>query len=244
MSLTPNTTVLPDYLEERNARAIAAGLVIEKQKLATSGKLTTWYRGSVEAFARSQLVTDADAVRRAGSRTITGFGALLNVYAPLRHAFHATLYRVGGEQLRLVVSNERLPVDAAVIRDGILVYWYERGWTYNRTLVKVYVAGTREELIEARVATRRILTNNAEYRPVGYGPKARRELLWRLGEEPGGAILFETYPGAIARAESRARAFEGSAVTPVHERDYERAQADTAFQGFLAQLQGDASDVE
>lgn len=243
MSLTPSTLALPDYVESRNARARAAGLCIEKQKCAVGGKLTTWYRGTLEQFARSGLLTDAEAVRRSPSRTITCFASLLDVYSPLRQAFHATLYRVGAGELRLVVSNERLPVDVAVVRNGILVYWYERGWTQRRTLVKVYVAHTRQELVEAGVASRRILQEDAEYRPVGQGPRSRRELLWRVTEERNGCVLLETYPAAMTRADYRTRAFEGSAVPPVREQDYERARADGAFQTFLAQLQ-DVPGVE
>lgn len=240
----PSTIALPDYVEERNARAVAAGLLVEKQKLAPSGKLTSWYRGTLEQFARSGLLCDTEAVRRSRSRTITCFASLLNVYAPLRQAFHVTLYRTGADQLRLVVSNERLPVDAAVIRNGIKVYWYERGWTHRRTLVKVYVAATRQALVETGVASRRILNDDAEYRPVGHGPRARRELLWRVNEARQGPVLLETYPAAITRADLRARGLEGSAVPPVREQDYARAQADAAFQSFLANLQSDASDVE
>ncbi|MGE5523103.1 MAG: hypothetical protein ACM3SS_05255 [Rhodospirillaceae bacterium] len=246
MSRTPSTTttVLPDYLEDRNARALEAGLILEKQKLAASGKLTTWYRGTIEQFVRSGMLLDGEAVRRSPRQTIHGFATLLHVYSPLRHAYHTTLYRVGGEELRLVVSNERLPVDMAVIRDGIKVYWFERGWTHRRTLVKVYVGSTRVELVESGVATRSILTDDSEHRPVGHGPKTRRELLWRIEEDRSGAVLLETYPAAIARAAWRGSAFEGSRVPPMKEQDYERAQADAAFQAFLAQLQSDASGVE
>lgn len=245
MSRTPSTTTaLPDYLEERNARATAAGLTIEKQKLASPGKLTTWYRGTIEQFTRSGLLLDAEAVRRSNRQTITCFPTLLHVYSPLRHAFHVTLYRVGPAELRLVVSNERLPVDTAVIRSGIKVYWYERGWAHRRTLVKVYVATTRTELVESGVAPRTILSDDSEHRPVGHGPKARRELLWRIEEDRGGAVALETYPAAIARAAWRGSAFEGSRVPPMKEQDYERARADAEFQAFLAQLQSDASGVE
>ena len=245
LSRTPSTTfTLPDYLEERNTRALAAGLVIEKQKLATPGKLTTWYRGTVEQFCRSGMLLDGDAVRRSRRQTITCFATLLYVFSPLRQAFHLTLYRVGGDELRLVVSNERLPVDVAVIHGGIKVYWFERGWTHRRTLVKVFAAATRAELVEACVATRAILAADSESRAVGHAPKARRELLWRVQEDRGGAVLLETYPAAIARAAARGAVFEGSRVPPMREQDYERARADTEFQAFLAQLQGDASDVE
>lgn len=244
MSRTPSTAVaLPDYLEDRNTTALAAGLAIEKQKI-TAGKLTTWYRGTIEQFSRSGLLLDAEAVRRSNRQTITCFSTLLYVYSPLRHAFHATLYRVGPDELRLVISSERLPVDAAVIRSGIKVYWYERGWAHRRTLVKVYVGATRAELVESGVAARNVLTDDSEHRPVGHGPKARRELLWRLEEDRGGAVLLETYPAAIARAAWRGSAFEGSRVPPMKEQDFERARADAEFQVFLSQLQGDASDVE
>lgn len=245
LSRTPSTTiVLPDYLEDRNARALGAGLALEKQKLASSGKLTTWYRGTIEQFTRSGLLLDAEAVRLSTRQTITCFSTLLHVYSPLRHAFQLTLYRVGPEKLRLVVSNERLPVDVAVIRSGIKVYWYERGWAHRRTLVKVYVGTTRTELVESGVAPRRILSDDSEHRPVGHGPKARRELLWRIEEDRGGAVLLETYPAAIARAACRGSSFEGSRVPPMKEQDYERARADAEFQIFLAQLQSDASGVE
>jgi hypothetical protein len=245
LSRTSSTTVaLPDYLEDRNTRALEAGLTIEKQKLAASGKLTTWYRGTLEQFTRSGLLLDAEPVRRSPRQTITCFSTLLHVYSPLRHAFHVTLYRIATDELRLVVSNERLPVDIAVIRSGIKVYWYERGWTHKRTLVKVYVGRSRKELVESGVAPRKILADDCEHRPVGHGPRTRRELLWRVEEDRGGAVLFETYPSAIARAAWRAAGFEGSRVPPVRERDYERARADAAFQAFLSQLQGDASGVE
>lgn len=244
MSPTPRTATLPDYLEARNAAALGAGLVIEKQKLATSGKLTSWYRGTIEQFARSGLLIDPDAVRRSQRQTITCFSTLLHVYSPLRHAFHVTLYRVCAENLRLVISNERLPVDVAVVRGGVKVYWYERGWTHRRTLVKVFVAATRLELVEGGLAPHKILAEDSEYRTLGTGPKARRELLWRLEEDRGGAVLLETYPAAIARAAWRARGFEGSQVPSVREKDYERARADAAFQTFLSQLQSDASGVE
>lgn len=245
MSRTPSTTAaLPDYLENRNARALDAGLLIEKQKLGTSAKLTTWYRGTIEQFVQSGLLVDGEAVRRSNRQTITCFASLVHVYSPLRHAFHVTLYRVGAEDLRLVISNERLPVEAAVIRGGIKVYWYERGWTHRRTLVKVFVAPTRTELVAAGVAPRTILTDDSEHRPVGHGPRARRELLWRLEEDRGGLVMLETYPAAIARAASRAGGLEGSRVPPMKEQDYERARADARFQAFLAQLQSDASGVE
>jgi hypothetical protein len=238
------TTVLPDYLEARNAAALSAGLAIEKEKVASSGKLTTWDRGSIGQFERSGLLIDADAVRRSQRQTITCYSTLLHVYSPLRNAFHVTLYRVSADELRLVVSNERLPVDAVVIRDGIKVYWYERGWAHKRTLVKVFVAATRQELVESGVASHRILAANTEYVPIGNGPKARRELLWRVDEDRGGAVLLETYPAAIARAAWKGRCFEGSNMPPVRERDYERAQADAEFQAFLAQLRSDAPGVE
>jgi len=244
LSPTKSTTTLPDYLDARNAAAHEAGLVIEKQKLATSGKLTSWYRGTIEQFARSGLLIDADAVRRSQRQTITCYSTLLHVYSPLRHAFHVTLYRVSSEELRLVVSNERLPVDVAIVRGGVKVYWYERGWAHRRTLVKVFVAATRMELVEGGLAPHRILSDDSEYRPTGTGPKARRELLWRLEEDRSGVVLLETYPTAIARAAWRARGFEGSQVPSVREKDYERARADGAFQAFLSQLQGDASGVE
>lgn len=245
LSRTPSTTTaLPDYLEDRNARALEAGLILEKQKLASAGKLTTWYRGTIEQFTRSGLLVDAEAIRRSTRQTINCFSTLLHVYSPLRHAFHVTLYRVGPEELRLVISNERLPVDVAVIRGDIKVYWYERGWAHKRTLVKVYVGTTRVELVECGVATRKILTDDSEHRPVGHGPKARRELLWRVEEDRDGAVLLETYPAAIARAAWRGSAFEGSRVPPMKEQDYERARADAEFQAFLAQLQSDASGVE
>ncbi|HWI12641.1 MAG TPA: hypothetical protein VNT02_00225 [Burkholderiales bacterium] len=245
MSRTPSTTTaLPDYLEDRNVRAVEAGLSIEKQKLAGPAKLTTWYRGTIEQFVRSGMLLDAEAVRRSTRQTINCFSTLLHVYSPLRHAYHVTLYRVGPDELRLVVSNERLPADFAVIRNGIKVYWYERGWAHRRTMVKVYVGTTRLELVESGVATAKILTDDAEHRPVGHGPKARRELLWRVEEDRGGAVMLETYPAAIARAASRGSAFEGSRVPPMKEQDYERAQGDAKFQAFLAQLQSDASGVE
>ena len=244
MSPTQSTTALPDYLEARNKTALEAGLVIEKQKLATSGKLTSWYRGTIEQFARSGLLLDAEAVQRSRRQTITCFSTLLHVYSPLRHAFHVTLYRVCADELRLVVANERLPVDVAIVRGGIKVYWYERGWAHRRTLVKVFVAATRSELVENGVAPHKILSADSERRALGNGPKARRELLWRLEEDRSGAVLLETYPAVIARAASRVRWFEGSEVPSVREKDYERARADDAFQAFLSQLQGDASGVE
>ena len=245
MSRTPSTTVaLPDYVEDRNARARDAGLTVEKQKAATPGKLTTWYRGTLEQFARSGMLTDPEAVRRSPRQTINCFATLLYIYSPLRHAYHTTLYRLGSDELRLVVSNERLPVETAVVRGGIRVYWYERGWAHRRTLVKVFVGATRRELVECVTAPRKILTDDCDYSPVGHGPKARRELLWRIEEDRGGVVMFETYPAAIARAASRGSAFEGSRVPPMKEQDYERAQADADFQAFLAQLQSDASGVE
>jgi hypothetical protein len=168
----------------------------------------------------------------------------VHVYSPLRHAFHVTLYKVGGGELRLVVSNERLPVDMAVIRSGIRVYWYERGWGTRRTLGKVYVGTTRLELVESGVAPCKILSADCDHRPLGHGPKARRELLWRVEEDRSGDILFETYPAAITRAAARTSGFEGSRVAPMREQDYERARADKAFQTFLSDLHGNAPGIE
>src|SRR5579859_1248574 len=48
---------LPGYVIERNTRAVAAGLRIEKQS-AAKFKLSTVYRGLPEAFVKSGFVKD------------------------------------------------------------------------------------------------------------------------------------------------------------------------------------------
>ncbi len=238
--ITTGSTALPDYVQERNARALDAGITLEKQQINSSGRLTSWYRGTPEQFVRAGIASDRAALERAGS----SFSSAMRVFSPLRHAFHATLHRLAMGELRLIVANERLPVETAVIKAGIRVYWYERGWAHRPTLVKVFVAGTRSTLVAAGVAPRKILSMDIEHYTHGHGVHARRETLWRIDEDHSGSVLYQTYPAAMAKsAAARRGVFIGSERPIVRVKELESAKADAAFQTFLQNLQSKSPDV-
>jgi hypothetical protein len=236
---TSNAT-LPDYVQERNTRAASAGLVLEKQHVNSSGRLTSWYRGDAEQFVAAGIARDSASLQRA----ISCFSNVIRVFSPLRHAYHATLHRLAMGQLRLIVANERLPLEAAVIKAGIRVYWYERGWAHRPTLVKVFVANTRTELVAAGVASRKILSADSDHHTYATGKQSRRETLWRIDEYACGSVVYQTYPAAIAKAAAAKRGmFVGSQGPTVRVKELERAKADAAFQTFLQRLQSKSPDV-
>lgn len=235
-----SSTALPDYVQERNARAIDAGLTLEKQHVNSSGRLTTWYRGTAGQFVSAGIAADSASLERA----ISCFSSVIRVFSPLRHAFHATLHRLALGQLRLIVANERLPLEAAVIKAGIRVYWYERGWAHRPTLVKVFVADTRSALVAAGVAPRKILSMDVEHHTDGQGVHSRREPLWRIDEDHSGSVLYQTYPAAMAKSAAAKRGvFVGSERPSVRAKELERAKADAPFQAFLQNLQSKSPDV-
>jgi hypothetical protein len=235
-----DSVTLPDYVQERNTRAASAGLILEKQHVSSSGRLTSWYRGTAEQFVQAGIAADRAAFQRA----ISSFSNAVRVFSPLRHAYHATLHRLALGELRLIVANERLPVEAAIVKAGIRVYWYERGWAHRPTLVKVFVASTRSELVAAGLAPRKILSTDSDHHVYGQGVQSRRETLWRVDEHPSGSVLYQTYPAAMAKAAAAKRGmFVGSHGPVVRVKELERAKADVAFQAFLEGLQNKSSDV-
>jgi hypothetical protein len=234
------STALPDYVQERNTRAATAGLIVEKQHVNASGRMTSWYRGTPEQFVRAGIAGDERSLQRATSC----FSNAIRVFSPLRHAYHATLHRLALGELRLIVANERLPIETAVIKGSIRVYWYERGWAHRPTLIKVFVANTRTELVAAGVAPRAILSMDSDQYVHGRGARSRRETLWRIDEHACGCVLYQTYPAAMAKAAAaRPGIFLGSERPVLRIKELERAKADDAFQAFLQRLQGKSSDI-
>jgi len=238
--LKTSNAALPDYVQERNTRAASAGLILEKQHVNSSGRLTTWYRGNAEQFVAAGIAQNGASLQRA----ISCFSSVIRVFSPLRHAYHATLHRLAMGELRLIVANERLPLEAATIKAGIRVYWYERGWAHRPTLIKVFVANSRTELVAAGVASRKILSTDSDHHTYGNGAQSRRETLWRIDEHACGSVVYQTYPAAMAKATAAKRGiFVGSERPVVRVKELECAKADAAFQAFLERLQNKSSDV-
>jgi hypothetical protein len=148
---------LPWYIIERNERAAAAGLTIEKQRINRDGTLTTWYRGSAAQIAASGLVAHGGRFtppRRIGGRT--GWNAFL-AYSP-GHAFachQGTASRLGADDFRLVFVKERLPVSVDLRPDGIEAYVFAPGeLVYVAPLPALIAAGIAPPEAEERRALR------------------------------------------------------------------------------------------
>lgn len=114
---------LPAYIAERNRRADAAGLLLEKI-LRRDGVLSTWYSGTEAQFRSARLMRmplGFTFPAKIGGRKVFS----VRVFCPAEpHAeLKCTIAKIAGDRYRLAVMNELLPV-AWHTRGRIEVYKY------------------------------------------------------------------------------------------------------------------------
>src|SRR5579859_8052195 len=133
---------LPGYVIERNTRAVAAGLRIEKQS-AAKFKLSTVYGGSPEAFVKSGFVKDEKGffsdVRRPTKHLQNIWRFMGHPRSPIMGDLHMGLYRTDGPELRLTITRELLPRRQWVAGRGVTAF---EVMTDHAGLAQVYTAAT------------------------------------------------------------------------------------------------------
>lgn len=113
---------LPEYVEQRNRRAVDAGLTMEKQQ-CRQRLLTTWYRGSEDQIAAAGFFPDSGPVplpKAIGARKLF----CLNTFSPAEPAatIRGSLVRIDEHNFRLVISGERVPESWRSLGKAIDVY--------------------------------------------------------------------------------------------------------------------------
>ena len=115
---------LPVYIDERNRRAGAAGLTLEKQT-RREAFLSTWYSGTEQQFRSARLMHMALGFvfpARVGSRKLF----CVRVFCPAApHAeLKCTVAKIGEDRYRLAIVNELMPVAWRTLGGKIDVYKY------------------------------------------------------------------------------------------------------------------------
>jgi hypothetical protein len=115
---------LPDYVDERHAHAVDAGLVLERQT-RKHGLLSSWYSGSEAQFRGARLLRIADGFKfpaRVGGRKLYS----LSVFCPAapRAELKCTMAKIGEDRYRLAIPNEVMPVSWRLLGTKIDVYKY------------------------------------------------------------------------------------------------------------------------
>jgi hypothetical protein len=113
---------LPGYIAERNRRADAAGLLLEKQGRRDSF-LSSWYCGSETQFRSAHLMRiplGFTFPSKIGARKLF----CVRVYCPAEpHAeLKCTIAKIGEDRYRLAILNELMPVAWRMIGGRIEVY--------------------------------------------------------------------------------------------------------------------------
>lgn len=174
---------LPPYIEERNAKALRAGLRIEKQEIE-GGRLVTWYRGEdAQALASGMTGCDSPPKRVGGRKAMWYWSSDHLRSGPLMGAMREQWFkRVSPTECRLVFVEE-FP-DWERRDDGIEVY---------RLKWKTVYVGDLDRLIEAGIAPERA---RSEYlcRVLGWN------VLWER-EEYHGRSIFTVYHEAREKLE-------------------------------------------
>jgi hypothetical protein len=115
---------VPSYIDERQAYATAAGLVLEKQT-SRKGLLSTWYSGSEAQFRAARLVRIPAGFifpARLGGRKLCS----LRVFCPAasRAELKCSVVKTGEDRYRLAIVNEIMPVSWRLLGTKIEVYKY------------------------------------------------------------------------------------------------------------------------
>jgi len=115
---------LPDYVDQRQAYAAEAGLVLEKQT-RKGGVLSSWYSGSEAQFRSTRIVRIPEGFKfpaRVGSRKIYS----LAVFCPAapRAEMKCTIAKTSEDRYRLAILNETLPVAWRLLGSKVEVYKY------------------------------------------------------------------------------------------------------------------------
>jgi hypothetical protein len=188
---------LPGYVNERNARAEEAGLVIEKQS-RRHGSLSTWYSGSETQFRASRLLRIPEAFAfpaRVGGRKLFA----LSLFSPAAPAaeLRCTIAKIGEDRYRLAVPNELMPVAWRSLGGRIEVYKFtELKEGPNAGPATVYV-GPFGSLTAAGIAPPEAA------RSAQAEPGDRRAPLWQSQPLGGGRYRFVVYHEAEARARAQ-----------------------------------------
>lgn len=198
-----NSTSLPDYVIDRDKRANAAGVTLEKRRLSSKGKLTSWYRGTTDQLAGAGMITDPKRVKQSSAKKNISFCGATYVFHPVGY-IHDKLTRMGEDDLRLSISNEPIPIDTAEIKGGIKVYWFTEA--FERGPAKIFVAPDCKTLIDAGIAPADINEENWMRARLWNDEKSEWEnpTIWHVREDSG-LICFETYPEIQARLAQQER---------------------------------------
>lgn len=188
---------LPGYVNERNAQAEEAGLVVEKQS-RKHGNLSTWYCGNEAQFRASRLLRIPAAFvfpARIGGRKLFA----LSIFCPAAPGaeLKCTIAKIGDDRYRLAVPNELMPVAWRSLGGRIEVYKYtELKEGPNAGPATVYV-GPFGSLTAAGIAPPEAARNDEA--ELG----ERRAPLWQSQPLGGGRYRFVVYHEAEARARAQ-----------------------------------------
>jgi hypothetical protein len=185
---------LPDYVDERRARAAEAGLVLEKQTRRQS-MLSSWYSGSEAQFRAATFLRISAAFKfpvRIGGRKLYS----LPVFCPAapRAELKCTIAKTGDDQYRLAIVNEIMPVSWRLLGSKIEVYKYcDLHEGSNRGPATVYV-GPLNALQAAGIAP-----PDAEQQ-LKRDVNAQRVCLWQAQPIESGRHRFVVHHEAEAKA--------------------------------------------
>lgn len=112
-----DSSSLPTFIVERNARAVGCGLVIERQKLRDY-RLTSCYRGSEKAFAKAGLIASKMRSFPGKARMVKIEGTVLDPDLASYQRFEPA----GKHEGPLLIADELLPQYESDIGDGIVAY--------------------------------------------------------------------------------------------------------------------------
>jgi hypothetical protein len=185
---------LPDYVDERHARAEEAGLALDKQT-RRQGMLSSWYTGSEAQFRAATLVRIPAAFKfpaRIGGRKLFS----LPVFSPAAPGaeLKCTIVKIGEDRYRLAIVNEIMPVSWRLLGTKIEVYKYcDLRDGANSGPATVYI-GPLAALQAAGIAP-----PDAEHQ-LRRGANAQRVCLWQAQALESGRHRFVVHHEAEAKA--------------------------------------------
>ena len=188
---------LPAYIAERNRRADAAGLLLEKS-LRREGLLSTWYTGTEAQFRAARLMRMPLGFvfpAKVGSRKVFS----VRVFCPAEpHAeLKCTIAKISADRYRLSVVNELLPVAWHTLGGRIEVFKYcDLREGPNSGPATVYIAPL------AALQTASIAPPEAEHEHHSE-PGELRAHSWHCQALEGGRHRFVVHHEAEARAHAQ-----------------------------------------